>query len=454
MAVNTSSQYQADVVRILAHDTLEVAQRFLVLSQFADKKTMDHDHGTSWTATRFNRLPLPVAPLSEGVPPIGQTLTISQVTGVAIQWGDKVTFTDVSTITIQHDLLHEATERLGMQIAEMRERNVWNAVLAGTQVNYVNTRGSRGALLAGDILDVTTVSRTVANLKKLGAPMWSGQTGETVQRSIDHNARGSSGKPMTHEHYVAVTDPLVTNDLASNAAVVQAWSYSDVTRLYINELGYWRGLHICESNMTPTWTGVTPAIAGTGVGTGGNLPAGTYIVQVTGWDIQNFYESRIYAATTAITVGGSGAGSITLTTPPTPNFTYAVYISSTNGTFVSFLATTSSVAAPQSGPYTGQAIMLPPSTAVTLTGIGLYQIPPAAPANGITVFPVAVFGQRAFAGLKLENISWTRLFEADKSDPNNQLRVIGWKLMEGWVILNQTFLARIECTASNNGTFG
>jgi N4-gp56 family major capsid protein len=452
MAVNTSSQFSADIVRILDHETLEVAQRFLVLSQFADKKTMDHNHGTTWTATRFNRLPLPVAPLSEGVPPIGQTLTISQTTGVALQWGDKVTFTDVSTITIQHDLLHEATERLGMQVSEMRERNCWNAVLAATQVNYVNTKGSRGALAVDDVMDVTTISRTVANLKKLGAPMWSGQTGETVQRSIDHNARRSSSGPMTHEHYVAVTDPLVTNDLASNAQVVQAWSYSDVTRLYINEVGYWRGMHICESNMCPTWTGVTPAVTGTPVATGGNFGAGTYVIQVTGWDTQNFYESRVYALGAALTV--AAGGSITLTTPATPGFTYAVYVSAANGAFVSYLATTNSTAAPQSGPYTGQAILLPPSTAVTLTGIGLYQIPPASPANGVTVYPTAVFGQRSFAGLKLENISWTRLFEADKSDPNNQLRVIGWKLFEGWVILNQQFLARIESTASNSGAFG
>ena len=70
------------------------------------------------------------------------------------------------------------------------------------------------------------------------------------------------------------------------------------------------------------------------------------------------------------------------------------------------------------------------------------------------MFPTYVFGRRAFASLRLEDLSWTRLFEADKSDPLNQLRVIGWKLFEGWTILNQQFLARIESTASNTGTFG
>lgn len=447
MAVNTSASYQGDIRRVLDKETLEVAQRFLVIAQFADKKSIDKHAGTTWTATRFNRLPLPYAPLSEGVPPIGETLSISQVTGVALQWGDKVTFTDVAQVTIQHDLIHEATNRLGMQIAEMKERNAWINLMSGTQVNYVNTRGARASLAAGDLLDPTTVNRTVANLKNLGAPMWNGQTGETVQRNIEHNARGSSAQPMSHEHYLAVGSPLVLNDFAANPTVVQAWSYSDVTRLYINEVGYWRGMHFCESNMTPTFTGIAQ-VNGTN-GTAGALATNTYYIQVTGADTQNQYESQIYQVSTSISVTGP-TGSISLTTPSTAGYTYNVYVGTT--TSPANLGVTTS--GPTTGPLTGMATQIPPSTAVVITDIGAFQIPPAAPATGVTVYPTMIFGQRAFACLKLEDISWTRLFEADKADPNNQLRVIGWKLFEGWTITNQQFLARIESTASNNGAFG
>ena len=451
MATNVSSQFQADIVRILDKETLEVAQRFLVVYQFSDKKTLPKHQGTSWTATRFGRLPVPLAPLTEAVPPVGETLSLTQVTGFAVQWGDKVTFSDVATITIQHDLLHEAAQRLGMQVAELRERNGMNALMAGTQINYVNQRGARASLVAGDVLDPWTVNRTVANLKNLGAPLWSGQVGETVVRSIEHNATASSAKPMTHEHYVSIGSPLVYNDFASNPTVVQAWSYSDVTRLYINEAGYWRGMHFCETNMIPSFTGVA-AVTGT-AGSSGSLATGTYVIEVTGWDTQNQYESQIYQVSGNISVTGP-TGSISVTVPSTAGFTYAVYISATNGTFVSNLAATSSTAAPSTGPYAGQAIQIPAGTTITLTNIGLFQVPPAPPATGITVFPTFVLGQRAFACLKLEDITWTRLFEADKSDPNNQLRVIGWKFFEGWVILNQQFYARIESTASNTGVFG
>jgi N4-gp56 family major capsid protein len=447
VAVNTSALYQGAVSRKLERDTLDVAQRFLVVYQFADKKKMERGAGTSWTATRFNRLPLPYAPLSEGVPPIGETLTISQVTGVALQWGDKITFTDVAQTTIQYDLLDQAPNRLGMQVAELKERNCFNILMGGTQVNYVNARGARASLVAGDVLDPATVNRTVANLKLLGAPLWNGQTGETVNRSIERNVRQSEMGPKTAEHYVAVGNTLVFNDFASNATVVQAWSFSDVTRLYINEAGYWRGMHFCESNMIPSWTGVA-AVSGTG-GTAGALATDDYYIQVTASDSQTQYEKLIYQVSTGISVTGA-TGSISLTLPSTANYTYSVYVGTTTSPQNLGLC----ASGPSTGPYAGQATQLAPGASVVITGIGLFQVPPAAPATGITVYPTFVFGRNAFAGLELENITWTRLFEADKADPLNQLRVIGYKFFEGWVILNQQFMARIESTASTSGAFG
>ena len=156
---NESSQFQADVEAYIADETLPLARRQLVAYQFGDPLTLPKGHGTSYIGTRYNRIPLPFAPLSEGVPPIGETMTIQQVVATAQQWGDKVTLTDVAEITIKHPLFQKATELTGLQIAETLERNTFNALLGGTQINYVNSRGSRGALVAGDVLDTQTVIR-------------------------------------------------------------------------------------------------------------------------------------------------------------------------------------------------------------------------------------------------------------------------------------------------------
>src|SRR5262245_23512591 len=103
MANNTSYQYQGAVRRQLSKEVLPIAVRYLVAYQFADKRTLEKGNGVTWTGTRFNRLTLPASPLSEGVPPVGESLTISNVTGVALQWGDKVTLTDVAVTTTMYD---------------------------------------------------------------------------------------------------------------------------------------------------------------------------------------------------------------------------------------------------------------------------------------------------------------------------------------------------------------
>lgn len=445
-SVNTSAQYVGAIERVINRKALQTAQRYLVLYQFADKKDLEEGHGTVWTALRWNRLPLPTAPIGEGVPPPPNELTFQQVTGTALQWAGRVVFTDVATITVQQDLLRVASERLGMQLAEVKERNGWMVMCSGSQVNYVNSRGARASLVAGDNLDPTTVTRTMTDMKVLGVPMWNGQTGETVERSIDYTRRQSEMEPTRAEHLVAVSDPRPLQDLKNNPLVVQTWQYSDHKKLYVNEMGMWSGITFCESNLLPSWTGIAQV---NGANAAGSLASGTYTIQVTGWDNQNFYESQIYqlSADIAVTTGG-----ISLTTPNTPGFTYAVYVGVGSGAAPANLGLTT--AGPTTGPYQGQAINLPPNTAVTITGLGLVQIPPAAPGTGLTVFRTFVFGRNAFACLKLKSVEWNRLYTADKADPHNQLRVIGWKYFEGWTILNQQFLAGIESVASNSGAFG
>jgi N4-gp56 family major capsid protein len=453
--LGTSSNYVGDTQRYLDKRVLPVAQRQLPLRQFAQKIKIPERMGLTYTATRYNRFVLPFGPIAEGVPPIGQAPTISQITGIVQQWGDRANLTDITEITPLHDVLDQAARMLELQVPETYERNSFVQLNAQTQINYVNQRGSRAAILAGDLLDPYTINRTVADLKTVGAYMFNGPTQEDVFNDMEEGPRKGSASPKSHEHFVALAHPIPLNDFANNATVQLAWSYSDINKLYINEVGQWRGIHFCESNMVPSWVGVANNDSGLAYApatTGGALAAATYVVQVTGADIQNQYESRIYQVSASQVVGGSGAGSISVTTPSTTGFTYSVYLSSGAGTQPTNLGLTTS--GPSVGPYAGQAVQLPPATTVVITGIGIPQVPPPPPATGVTVFRTYVFGREYFAALELERITWHRLMNADKSDPLNQLRIIGWKGWDGFVILNQLFGAAIESSASGTGAFG
>ena len=451
--VGTSALYAGDVQRFLDREVLPVAQKHLVVRQFAQKIRIPPHQGLTYTATRYNRFTLPVGPIAEGVPPVGQAPSISQVTGIVQQCGDRANITDISEITPLHDVLVQASRMLQLQVPETLERNLFNQLNAAAQVNFVNQRGSRAALQAGDLLDPFTVNRTVANLKTLGAYMMNGPTETNVQKSIDEGPRKARANPATHEHYACIAHPIPLNDFANNSTVQLAWSYSDINMLYINEVGQWRGLHFCESNMVPYWVGIANNDSGLAyaAGTGGTLGAGTYIVQVTGSDPMNQYEQRIYQVSAGVTVGANGSINVTLPSSPS-NYTYSVYLSLGAGTQPNYLGLTTS--GPASGAYAGNAVQLPAGATVAITGLGIPQVPPPAPQTGVVVYRSYVFGEHYFAALELENITWHRLTNADKSDPLNQIRVVGWKTWDGACLLNQLFGAAIESSASGTGAFG
>ena len=448
MTVNVSSQLSADIVGFIQDELLDLTVKELVVYQFAEKLTLDKGRGTTYTATRFNRLTLPFAPLSEGVPPPGETVTISQVSATALQWGDTVTITDVLEMTIYHPVMKEVINLLGLQVKETFERNTFNALMAGTQVNYVNTRGSRAALVAGDVLDTNTVIRTNAALITLGARRFNGDEMTDIMIDAEKGGKDADANPRTQPHYTAVIHPLVAADFGQNATVIQVWGYSSPNRIYNFEVGEWRGIRFCESNMVPSWTGVAQ-ITGT-PGTAGSLAtSANYYIIVTAQDTLLQYESRIYQISSALSVTGPN-GSIAVTLPNISGFTFNVYI----GTTTSPANLGVCALGPQTGPLAGQATQLAPNQTVTITGIGVAQTPPAAPATGLTVYPTFVFGRGGYGQVILDDISTTYLDQADKTDKLNQQRVAGWKAMYGTIILQNIYIARIESVSGYSATFG
>jgi hypothetical protein len=113
-----------------------------------------------------------------------------------------------------------------------------------------------------------------------------------------------------------------------------------------------------------------------------------------------------------------------------------------------------STSGPTVGPLQGQATQIAAGSTIVVTGLGTAQQPPAAPGNGLTVYPTYIIGRGAYGQVMLDDVKFTYLKEADKSDPLNQLRVVGWKCFYGTLIENQNFFMRIESVSAFNATFG
>lgn len=443
---NYQSTFNSDVENYIQDKTLPLTQRQLVAYQFGDMLRLPKGRGLTYTASRYDRVPLPFAPLSEGIPPVGEALNLAQVSATAQQWGDTITITDVADMTIKHPLFQKAIELISIQMAETLERNTMNNLMAGTQINYVNTRGARASLAAGDVLNPHELNRAAAALFTLGAPQFNGQT-EASSKITAGSPTKASDSPRGHSHYVGIIHPLPEQDLRENSTIVTAWSYSDVNRLYNNELGEWGGIRFCRSNMVPFYTGVA-AVSGT-AGTAGSLATGTYYVQVTGSVAQNGYEQRVYQVSTGISVTGPN-GSISVTVPTLAGYVFNVYV----GTSTSPTNLGLTTSGPTTGALAGNAVQIASGSTIVITGTGASRTPPAAPATGVTVFPTFIIGKNAYGQVMLDDPKFSYLKTADKSDPLNQLRVVGWKLMYGMLIENQNFFMRIESSSAFTSTFG
>lgn len=447
MPTNTAGQFSSDIEAFIQDELLELSRKQVVAYGFGDPLTLPKGRGTTYTATRYNRIPLPFAPLSEGVPPTGEVMTISQVSAQAQQWGDKVTITDVAELTIKHPLFNTAVNLTGLQVTETLDRNSFNSLMAGTQINYVNTRGSRAALVAGDVMNIHEINRAFGALSTIGSPKFMGNEQTTQKLDAEAGQPKASASPRSAPHYVGITHTLVQQDMREISTLTLAWSYSDLMRLYNGEFGEAGGIRFVNSNMVPTFTGVAQ-VTGT-PGSSGALATNNYFIRVTGSDTQNQYESLLYQVSGSLAVVGPN-GSIAVTLPATAGFTYSVYIGTTSSPTNLGL----SPSGPTTGPLQGQATQMAAGATVTITGVGVAQTPPAAPATGVTVYPTFVFGKGAYGQVVLDDIKTTFLKTADKSDPLNQLRVIGWKVFYGTLIQNQTFFCRIESTSAFTATFG
>lgn len=435
-----------DIQLYIADEVLRIAQRQLVAYQFGQPLKIEKNSGVIYTATRYERIPLPFAPLSEGVSAAGQAITIAQVSATAQQWGDLVRVTDVADMTIKHPLFKQAIRLIGIQQPETIERNVLNTLLTATQVNYANSKTSRANILATDVLTPVEISKIVGALETFGAPTFAGD--ERIDMKVEADARTkASTRPDAMPHYVALVHPLVTQDLRQNTTIATAWSYSDLNRLYNNDLGEWGGVRFCKTNMMPYWTGV--AQINGAAGTSGGLATGTYYLQVTASPAATSVEQKIYQVSSSISVTGP-TGSVSLSLPTLPGYVFNVYLG-TSSAGPSNLALCAS--GPSIGPLAGQATQLNGGQTVILTGVGVAQTPPAAPATGVTVFPTIFVGQDAYGQVLLDDVKYTYLDKADKSDVMNQTRVVSWKMMYGTIILNNAYMARTESGSAYSPTY-
>lgn len=146
MNITTYGDISPRVAASAAKRMLGIGQHIMVWERFGQVDAQPKNSSLTRKWRRYEALSRAVAPLAEGVTPMGQKLTITDVTATLAQYGDFVTITDVIQDVHEDPVLMIASERCGQQIAETKEELRYGVLRGGSNVFYAGSATTRATV--------------------------------------------------------------------------------------------------------------------------------------------------------------------------------------------------------------------------------------------------------------------------------------------------------------------
>lgn len=404
----------------IATKMIELLNRILVIQKVADAFPLEQGNSKNLRVVRVQRLSLPSAPLTEGVTPDSNALSLYEANVTVEQWGIVVLLTDVLLLTVKHPMLNIATERVAMAIKEVSEREDAIVLMGATNVTYPGVVTTRSGLAATDVFNTALAITINAKLEMRGAP-----------------------KYMPDGHYIGLFQPPhKASILGSDQTFQQASNFSRVEKLEYGYVGPWMGIDWVMGNFLPMYVGVavadTAAVTATKarytVGTSGTMASGNYQLKVVGKEITTGYERRLSVQTGSIAV--TSPGSVAVQMPTSTAYVYDVYFTQLAGTVAYKVASNQTA----NSTYT-----------ITTAPVGTEAVAPVSPALGVSVYPGFVLGKSAFGTCTLNGMALQTFITPSgpvDSDPLSQRRKVGAKLMRRSFILDNDFIERFETSSA------
>jgi len=364
---------------------IDMAEPELVHDQFAQKHPIPKNGGKIIEFRKYDPLPKALTPLTEGVTPDGQKLTMGVITATVKQYGGFIELSDILLLTAIDNNLVQATKLLGSQAGRTLDTITREVLNGGTNVQYCEGQvSSRSALYYTSAADncnmtVDAVRRAVRFLKVMNAPRING-------------------------YYAGIIHPDCSYDLMSDEKWVNVKTYSDPDGIYEGEIGRIEGVRFVEASEAKVFHG-------------DNLASNSRTLAVNG---------AVNAGTSVTFDGGTVAASALVGRSVLIGTTVAKVTANTTTTLTldkSVTAADNAVIYPGEGGKDGRDVY---STLIL-----------GADAYGVT----------EIAGGGLQHIV-KQLGSAGTADPLNQRATAGWKATKVAERLVEAYMLRIECTST------
>ena len=207
---------------------IDNAEPRLVHDQFGQKHPIPQNGGKTIEFRKYSPLPKMLTPLTEGVTPDGQSLTVTTVEATVQQYGGYITISDVLQLTAIDNNMMQATKLLGGQAGVTLDTITREVLNGGTNVIYSGGVTSREAV--ADVLTVADIKKAARTLKVQNAD-------------------------KIGDSFVAIIHPDVTYDLTNDPEWKAPHQYVDTEHMYTGEIGKIAGVRFVETTEAKIWAG-------------------------------------------------------------------------------------------------------------------------------------------------------------------------------------------------------
>lgn len=173
--VTTQSELSAEMKTFYDMTLIDMAQPELVHDQFGQKRPIPKGKGKKIEFRKYAPLAKALTPLTEGVTPKGNKLSVSTIEAAVQQYGDFIEISDVLDLTAIDNNLVEATKLEGSQAGRTLDTITREILMGGTNVQYAEGQVAARNLLKGGAADgnhyltVQAVKMAVRTLKAMNA---------------------------------------------------------------------------------------------------------------------------------------------------------------------------------------------------------------------------------------------------------------------------------------------
>ena len=234
--VTTDGDLSTEMKTYYSDYLIDLAEPELVHDQFGQKHPIPKNGGKIIEFRQYDPLPEMTAPLTEGVSPDGQSMSVKAITAEVKQYGGYVTLSDLLMLTAIDNNLVQATKLIASQAGRTLDTITREVINAGTVVQFAD-----GKVDSRDELYYTSAEDN-CNL-----------TVDAVKRAV--RFLETQDAPKIDGWYVGIIHPYCKYDLMKDPDWKNPHEYVYTENVYQNEIGELYGVRFVQSSRAKVFSG-------------------------------------------------------------------------------------------------------------------------------------------------------------------------------------------------------